>query len=136
MITSTPTGRPESGLVEAGQIPSGIRTVRGSRQRRDEVGGQQGDDLGPASGSMLSRYPAPGRQRADDQVFSRQLSGAPRYARYPGQLVTSAEVKRAQAKEQKSTVYTPNDSSPLSRVEVSTGARSTESKDSHQCVGR
>jgi len=69
MITSTPTGRPESGLVEAGQIPSGIRTVRGSRQRRDEVGGQQGDDLGPASGSMLSRYPAPGRQRADDQVF-------------------------------------------------------------------
>ena len=53
-----------------------------------------------------------------------------------GQLVTSAEVKRAQAKEPKSTVYTANDSSPLSRVEVSTGTRRIESKDSHQCVGR
>src|SRR6266446_1863804 len=52
------------------------------------------------------------------------------------QLVTSAEVKRAQAKEPNSSAYTANDSSPRSRVDVSTGARSRESKESHQWVGR
>src|SRR3984885_7504824 len=52
------------------------------------------------------------------------------------QLVTSAEVKRAQAKEPKSSAYTAKDNRPRSKVEVSTGTRSRESNDSHQWVGR
>src|SRR6266496_5088116 len=52
------------------------------------------------------------------------------------QLVTSAEVNRAQANEPKITAYTPNEASPRSSAEVSTGARSSESNASHQCVGR
>src|ERR1700689_936168 len=53
-----------------------------------------------------------------------------------GELVTSAEVKRAQAKEPKSSAYTAKDNRPRSKVEVSTGTRSRESNDSHQWVGR
>src|SRR5215472_18020648 len=52
------------------------------------------------------------------------------------QLVTSAEVNRAQAIRKNKTIYTANDSSPCSSVVVSTGVRSSESKLFHQCVGR
>src|ERR1035441_2620358 len=52
------------------------------------------------------------------------------------QLVTSALGKRAQAIEPKITAQTANDSSPCSRSPVAIGERSSESNDSHQCVGR
>ena len=52
------------------------------------------------------------------------------------QLVMSAVVNLAQATEPKSTMYTPNDSRPCSSSVVSIGVRSSESNDSHQCVGR
>src|SRR5215472_11947210 len=48
----------------------------------------------------------------------------------------SAVVNLAQAIEPKITMYTPNDSSPWVSSVVSIGVRSSESNESHQCVGR
>jgi hypothetical protein len=105
-------------------------------------GERAGRGIGPRRGRGRERIagrsgPRRGRWRERAAGGSGPRAGAGRgRERIAGQLVTSAEVKRAQAKEPDRTTYTANDSRPLSRVEVSTGTRSIASNDNHQCVGR
>src|ERR1700722_3129792 len=89
----------------------------------------------PLPGVFASSPPPAGRMtRLDVRRESRSERCAGR--RRHNQLVTSAEVNRAQAIARKITAYTAKDASPCHKVVVSTGVRSSESNDSHQSVGR
>jgi hypothetical protein len=103
-------------------------------------GERAGRGIGPRRGRGRERIAGgsgPRRGRGQERAAPGSRAGPGRgRERIAGQLVTSAEVKRAQAKEPDRTTYTANDSRPLSRVVVSTGTRSIASNDSHQCVGR